>query len=72
MNKYGNYYNREEVESQAPDILIDWDIWLDAQRDPGHYETFKDKSKIPAEWITETYMPPHLEDRLPEAIRKKE
>ena len=58
--EHGDYFQRSDIERDHPEIIAEWDGWLNAQGDPGHYETFKNKTKIPAEWITEIYMPPHL------------
>jgi hypothetical protein len=61
---YGDYFHREDIEASDPEIMAEWDAWLDAQRDPGNYETYKDRSKRPPEWKTEIYMPRHLIERL--------
>ena len=78
MTRIGHYYRREEVEAVAgEDVILAWDSWLDAQRDPGLYDSYKerDQSILPyvdgqPQWVTDVYMPPDIEDRLPASIRK--
>jgi len=62
------YYRTEEVEVIAPEIMEEWYAWLDAQRDPGNYDSYKikDPKVLPyingqPQWVCDVYMPPHLE-----------
>ena len=57
---YGAYVRREEIEREHPEIMAEWDAWLDAQMDPGNYDAYKDKTKHPPEWVCDTYLPPHM------------
>ncbi len=65
------YFTREEIEKQAPEILQEWDQWLRDNFDPGYYDSYKvrEQSILPyvngqPQWVTETYMPPHLRTRI--------
>jgi hypothetical protein len=71
----GEYLQLKNVEAEAPALIAEWDAWLDAQRDPGNYESYKerDQSVLPyidgkPQWVTEVYMPVHILEKL-EQIR---
>lgn len=74
----GSYSFEKEVEELAPEIVGEWHKWLDAQRDPGNYESYKvkDPTILPytnghPQWVTEVFMPQHLVNRLPESLRNR-
>lgn len=69
--RYGSYLRRENVERDHPEIIPEWDAWLDANNDPGHYESYKvkDSSVLPyvdgqPQWVCDVYMPPELMDKI--------
>ena len=71
-----SYYRRELIEQMCPIIMLEWDAWLEIQRDPGNYDAYKerDSSILPCingkpQWVCDTYMPPHIEAKLPAALR---
>jgi len=77
MARIGHYYRFEEIGRVAPDVLLKWYGWLDAQRDPGLYDAYKvkDPKVLPyidghPQWVCDVYMPPEIEDKLPDSIRK--
>jgi hypothetical protein len=64
---YGVYIRKEEFEAAFPSLVSEWDKWLDAQRDPGTYESYKerDQSVLPyingkPQWVTEVFLPAFL------------
>lgn len=75
---YGTYYRRELIEKEAPEVIAEWDEWLEANSDPGHYDHHKerDQSVLPyidghPQWVCDIYMPPHIADKLPPHLRRK-
>lgn len=77
--RHGNYYRMEVIEVIAPQIIPAWTEWLDRQQDPGNYDAYKqkDQSILPyidgrPRWVCDVYMPPEIEDMLPESCRKNE
>jgi len=59
--------DRLTIEREYPDIKARWDAWLDAQRDPGHYDAYKerDQSVLPyidghPQWVCDVFMPAEL------------
>lgn len=67
---HGNYYRWDEIEKEAPHVISEWDKWLKANFDPGHYDAYKDKGKTGL-WVCDTFMPKEIEEKLPERIRQK-
>ncbi len=54
-----------------PELLREWDQWLDDNLDPGHSDAYKerDQAVLPyvngqPQWVCDTYMPPHLVAKL--------
>lgn len=65
------HFVRSDIEQTCPAILQEWDEWLRSHFDPGHYDTWKVKDPAvkpyidgKPQWITETFMPPHLVERM--------
>jgi len=68
---YGCYYRQEEIAQEAPEIMEEWERWLDAQIDPGHYDAYKvcDQSVLPyidgrPQWVCAVFMPGYLVRKL--------
>lgn len=71
MARYGSYFRREEILTEHPEIIPEWDAWLEANPDPGYYESYKvkDQSVLPyidghPQWVCDVYMPPELMDKI--------
>lgn len=69
--KFGAYLNSEAVAALYPGLLSVWELWLDHNFDPGHYEVYvvKDQSVLPyidnhPQRIVTTFMPADIYAQL--------
>lgn len=60
----GHFIQRSTVEASHPEILHEWDKWLDDNPDPGHYDCYDDFSTGKKHLMVDTFMPDHLWDRI--------
>ncbi len=72
-NYFMVYLKWADVESSHPEVAREWDEWLSANFDSGHYEMYKerDPAVLPyvdgkPQWVVAIYMPPHLVAKLSE------
>lgn len=70
-DKYGSYIQREQVEQECPEILPEWDMWLDGNLDPGNYDAFKVIINGHVEWLSETFMPGCIVTKLKVLLSSK-
>jgi hypothetical protein len=67
-DSYGLYLREGQVNESAPQMMDEWYAWLEAQRDPGNYESYKVIRGGQVEWVTDTFMPPFLCRKLKEIL----
>lgn len=61
----GEYILMEDIASSHPEILVEWEAWLQANFDPGHHDSYKRRSSSGEyEWVCDTYLPPHLCEKI--------
>ncbi len=62
----GHYVDRSEIEYTYPEIVPEWDKWLDDNLDPGHYDAGKwwNPETKQMERYCNTFMPEYLWDKI--------
>ena len=65
----GDYVRTDTPMSDT--LRSEWDEWLDRQRDPGLWDSYKvkDPKELPyvdghPQWVTDAFMPDHLLEKL--------
>lgn len=63
-------YIDSDKKALLPNYFIEkWDSWLGANFDPGHYDSYKDRSNKPPIWKTDIFLPENLEEEYSNIIR---